>query len=274
MNDSGATDDGTVHANISLSSLTQALKERTGIPYDFVDIDPVNNADYGTPGYNIRSAYLFNPLEVRLHRPNPGNPTDPEVVQPGPSLRFNPGRLYLPHVFRVSPKPLIAQWETTDGQGNFFTVNMDWKSYWTERWTLEGDIRLPVDNNVDDRNLKADVTGSFIARILARDENAKIIAAGDFNSLAFLQPLKRFVQISGLQDLDVVGGIPEVERYTSTWGGQSGSQVQLDHMYVSPSVAKHVGKGDLEHVHVNTWASEEDAASDYDPTVGRLNVCK
>ena len=174
----------------------------------------------------------------------------------------------------MSPKPLVAQWETTDGEGIFFTVNMDWQSYWTEGMSLESDVRPPTDPNVADRNIKANVTGSSIAQILAGDENAAIIAAGDFHEFAFVQPLQRFVQTSGLQDLDVVGGVPELERYTSTWGSQSGSQVQLDHMYVSPWIANRVGKGDFEHVHVNTWASEEDAVSEYDPTVARLNVCK
>ncbi|MDI1487089.1 MAG: hypothetical protein OHK93_006352 [Ramalina farinacea] len=273
MDDSGTTDDGSVHANITLSILTQGLKERTGIPYDFLYIDPLNNADSPPWGYSLRSAYLFNPLEVRLHRPNRGNPTDLEAVLPGPSLRFNPGLLYLPLVFRNSPKPLIAHWETTDGQGNFFTVNMDWENYWGSRWTMQADERPPVDPNIKDRNDKANVTGSFIAQILAQDPNAAIIAAGCFHEFAFVEPLKRLVQISGLQDLDVVSGIPEVERYTSTWS-TSGGQVQLDHMYVSPSIARQVGNGDFEHIHLNTWASEEDSASSYDPTVARLNVCK
>ena len=79
------------------------------------------------------------------------------------------------------------------------------------------------------------------------------------------------MQISGLRDLDVVSGILEVERYTYTFGS---SQQQPDHMYVSPAVAKDVGKKDFVHVHVNTWAAEEIVASDHDPTVASLNVCK
>ncbi|CAF9923153.1 MAG: hypothetical protein HETSPECPRED_005254 [Heterodermia speciosa] len=276
MDDSGPTDDGTVSANLTLSGLTQALKDRTGIPYDFVNIDPVNNEDGGfPPGLNLRSAYLFNPSEVRLRWPNPGNSTDHNAVLPGPLLRFNPGRLYLPQIFRVSPKPLVAQWETTDGRGSFFTINMDWKSYWSEITALEQDIRPPGDwNNVEERNVKANATGSFIAQILRQDENAAIITAGDFHDFAFRQPLERFVQISGLQDLDVVSGVPEVERYTSTWSSQSGSQVQLDHMYVSPSIAEKVDRGDFEHVHLNTWAGEDTVVSDFDPSVARLNVCQ
>ncbi|KAI4254265.1 MAG: hypothetical protein L6R42_007267 [Xanthoria sp. 1 TBL-2021] len=270
QDNSGATNNGVVDANLTLSGLTQALQERTGIPYDFVDVDPVNNADGGQPGGNIRNAYLFNPNEVRLYKPNPGSSTDANAVLPGPSLRFNPGRIDAPPVFTSSRKPLVAQWETVDGKGNFFTVNVHWTSKGGST-SLQGDPRPPVNGGIDNRNAQANVTGSFIAQILAQDKNAAVIAAGDFNEFATVEPLERFVQISGLQDLDVVSGIPEVERYTYTFGS---SQQQLDHMYVSPSVAKHVGKKDFEHVHVNTWAAEEDVASDHDPTVASLNVCK
>ncbi len=270
QDDSGATNNGVVDANLTLSGLTQALQARTGIPYDFVDVDPVNNADGGQPGGNIRNAYLFNPKEVRLYKPNPGSSTDANAVLPGPTLRFNPGRIDAPPVFTSSRKPLVAQWETLDGKGNFFTVNVHWTSKGGST-SLQGDPRPPVNGGIENRNAQANVTGSFISQILAQDKNAAVIAAGDFNEFATVEPLKRFVQISGLQDLDVVSGTPVVERYTYTFGS---SQQQLDHMYVSPSVAKHVGKKDFEHVHVNTWAAEEDVASDHDPTVASLNVCK
>lgn len=270
QDNSGATNDGIVDANLTLSDLTQALEERTGIPYDFVDVDPVNNADGGQPGGNIRNAYLFNPNHVRLYKPNPGSSTDANAVMPGPSLRFNPGRIDAPPVFTSSRKPLVAQWETLDGKGNFFTVNVHWTSKGGST-SLQGDPRPPVNGGIDARNAQANVTGSFIAQILAQDKDAAVIAGGDFNEFADVEPLERFVQISGLRDLDVVSGLPEVERYTYTFGG---SQQQLDHMYVSPSVAEKVGKKDFEHVHVNTWVAEEDVASDHDPTVASLNVCK
>ncbi|KAL9026262.1 MAG: hypothetical protein Q9196_005044 [Gyalolechia fulgens] len=270
QDNSGATNDGIVDANLTLSDLTEALQERTGIPYSFVDVDPVNNADGGQPGGNIRNAYLFNPNEVRLYKPNPGTSTDANAVLSGPSLRFNPGRIDMPPVFASSRKPLVAQWETLDGKDNFFTVNVHWTSKGGST-SLQGDPRPPVNGGIENRNAQANVTGSFIAQILAHDRNAAVIAAGDFNEFASVEPLERFVQISGLQDLDVVSGIPEVERYTYTFGS---SQQQLDHMYVSSSIARSVGPKDFEHVHLNSWAAEDDVASDHDPSVAGLNVCK
>lgn len=88
--------------------MTQVLKERTGIPYDFIDINPVDNTDGLEYGSNIRSAYIFNPLEVRLYNSNPGNSSVANFVLPGPLLRFNPGRINTFPVFNYCRKSLVA----------------------------------------------------------------------------------------------------------------------------------------------------------------------
>ena len=280
---SGDKDDGTVDADVTLSGLATALERRTGIPYQFINIDPVNNADDWRAGPNLRNAYLFNPLHVRLHRPKPGNATDIEAVLPGPSLRFNPGRIDALYAFEICRKPLIAQWETVDGKGTFFTVNVQWidKSDGDGLWD---DSRPPWNPNLisvdpskpnTSRETQSDVTAAFVAQILEQDKDAAVIAAGDFEEYDFVGPLKHFAQVSGLLDLDVVAQIPELERYTSSSNPRhSGSQDQLAHMYVSQSIARGIRRGDFEHVHVNTWAGPGEFASDFDPSVARLNVCK
>ncbi|KAL8824609.1 MAG: hypothetical protein Q9191_004939 [Dirinaria sp. TL-2023a] len=273
---SGPLDDGTVDANLTLSKLTQALKERTNIAYDFVDVDPIDDADtlFSDKGCNFRNAYVFNPLQVRLHRPNPGTSNDTDSVGPGPSLRFNPGRINDPSVFAYRAKPLVAQWETADGKGIFFTVNVVWINK-DVLVTYQTDHRPPGHAYGKERDAQANTTGLFISQILAQDPDAAVIAAGNFYEYTFVETLKRFLQAAGLQDLDVLSGIPEVERYTSTSGSYAaGSQDQLTHIFVSPSIAKSVGKGDYEHVHVNTWANKENIASEFDPSLARLNVCK
>jgi predicted extracellular nuclease len=156
-----------------------------------------------------------------------------------------------------------------DGSGTFFTVNNHWTSKGGSS-SLQGDARPPVNGGVDRRMRQAEVTGSFIAEILAQDTNAAIIVAGDFNEFATTEPLRRFVEVSGLKDLDVVAKIPELERYSYTFGA---SQQQLDHVYASAWASRNVVRKDFEHVHVNTWVAEEDVASDHDPAVARLNVC-
>lgn len=95
------------------------------------------------------------------------------------------------------------------------------------------------------------------------------MTAGDFNEFAFVQPLEDYATISGLKDLDAVVGIEKVERYTYMFDMNA---QQLDHMFVSPSLAKK-SKAAYEHIHVNTWPEFDAQVSDHDPSVAKLNVC-
>jgi predicted extracellular nuclease len=269
QDNSGETNNGVTNSNLTLASLAQAISDLSGVDYLYVNVDPINNQDGGAPGGNIQTPYLYNPLEVRLRDPNPGGPNDTNEVLPGPALRFNPGRIDDGETFSNSRKPIAAHWEMVDGSGSFFTVNNHWTSKGGSS-SLQGDARPPVNGGVDRRTRQAEVTGAFIAEILAQDKNAAVIAAGDFNEFSIVEPMRRFVEVSGLKDMDVVAKVPDVERYTYTFGG---SQQQLDHMYASSWAARKVGRKDFEHVHVNTWVAEEDVGSDHDPTVARLNVC-
>lgn len=58
QDNSGETDNGVVSSNVTLSNLISAIAKLSDVTYDFVVIDPVNDEDGGTPGANIRQAYL------------------------------------------------------------------------------------------------------------------------------------------------------------------------------------------------------------------------
>jgi len=58
QDDSGPTDDGVVSANLTLTTLVNAIQKESGILYSFTTIDPVDKQDGGEPGGNIRQAYL------------------------------------------------------------------------------------------------------------------------------------------------------------------------------------------------------------------------
>lgn len=104
--------------------------------------------------------------------------------------------------------------------------------------------------------------------ILSQDKNARIVTAGDFNEFAFVQPLEEYTKISGLKDLDEVVKLDKLERYTYLFDMNA---QELDHMFVSPSLAKSRSK--FEHIHVNTWPEYDAQVSDHDPSVARLDVC-
>ncbi|KAK3644377.1 hypothetical protein LTR56_009629 [Elasticomyces elasticus] len=271
QDNNGATNDAVVDANLTLSALTSAINAASStVSYTAVDIDPVDDQDGGQPGGNIRVAYLYNPKVLRLHNPRPGSSTDATEVLPGPELSFNPGRIDPTNeAWRASRKPLVAAWETLDGKNKFFTVNVHWTSKGGGS-SLQGDARPPVNGGVAQRNAQAQITGDFIAQILEEDSNAAIVSAGDYNEFTFVQPLETFASASGLVDLDVAAGILPVERYTYTFDMNT---QQLDHMYVSPKVARLLRFPQFEHVHVSSWVLADEVVSDHDPSVAKLNIC-
>ncbi|KAH8757286.1 Endonuclease/exonuclease/phosphatase-like protein [Diaporthe sp. PMI_573] len=267
---SGATNDGVVDANATLTALVDAIAAVGNVTYSFVEIAPEDGQDGGQPGGNIRVAYLYRPEVVSLYKPSPGDSTTAtEVVSgdAGPELTLNPGRIDPANpCWDASRKPLVAAWLAEGATKPFFTVNVHWSSKGGSS-SLQGDLRPPVNGVVSNRLVQANVTGQFIDEILAIDPSAAVIAAGDFNEFAFVEPLTTFAEISGLTELDEVVGIPPEERYTYTFDMNTQA---LDHMYVSPVLEEGAG---YEHIHVNTWAAENDVVSDHDPSVARFGVC-
>jgi predicted extracellular nuclease len=65
--------------------------------------------------------------------------------------------------------------------------------------------------------------------------------------------------------------VAATERYTYLF--EMNSQ-ELDHMFVSPKIAGTPGgRPDYKHVHLNTWVTFAEQASDHDPSVARVNIC-
>lgn len=245
----GPTDDGVVTANGTLDVLVEAIAKLGGERYSYIDIDPVNDKDGGQPGGNIRNAYLYKSSVLDLANPNPGTPTDATEVLAGPRLSYNPGRLE-PNstAWDASRKPLAAQWRVLADNSTFFTINVHQTSKGGGS-PIEGDLRPPINGGVDQRTQQATITADFVAQILAYNSQTPVIVAGDFNEFTYVQPLQVFVQRSGLLDLDVAAGIDPVERYTYLFDMNS---QELDHIFVSSSIANAAQKPSLEHVHVNT----------------------
>lgn len=99
QDDSGPTDDGVVSANLTLTTLVEAIEKESGVLYRFVDIAPVDKQDGRQPGGNIRQAYLwvlvysysvlhsppdtvrYQAEKVKLVPGTPGGPLDSTSVQ-------------------------------------------------------------------------------------------------------------------------------------------------------------------------------------------------
>ncbi|TDL22261.1 DNase I-like protein [Rickenella mellea] len=279
QDNSGPTDDGTVDANLTLTTLVNSIANATGgaVKYAFLDISPEDNQDGGQPGGNIRQAYLYRPEKIALA----GNTvagsaldnTAVEVESGGQlGLTFNPGRIDPTNVaWNESRKPLVAVWQSTlpESTGErFFTINLHLTSK-TGSSSTAGDARPFVNEGVDQRTAQVNTVSTFVKSILAHDKQANIITAGDCNE--FLQTRSVFSAFSHiLTDADEVAGIAPVERYTYVFDQNT---QQIDHIFVSNALKK---RGvEVEHVHVNNWASSLNLrASDHDPSVARVNICK
>ncbi|KAL4943448.1 hypothetical protein BDV06DRAFT_137117 [Aspergillus oleicola] len=268
QDNTGATDDGVVSANVTLSTLAELISAAGGPDYSFTEIVPVDGADGGEPGGNIRVAYLYDSSIVRLRDENPGTSSDANEVLSGAELKYNPGLIDPSNeAWDASRKPLAAAWETPDGKNKFFTINVHLSSKGGGS-SIQGDARPPVNGGIDQRTAQAEVVASFVSSITSEDSTAKILVTGDFNEFSFVAPLKTFTSNSMLTELDEIVGIPATERYTYIYDS---NHQQLDHMFVSESL----GSGaQMEHVHVNTWVNYDDAASDHDPTVAVFDVCE
>lgn len=65
QDNSGPTDDGTVSANVTLSTLVAAIETVSNFTYEFIEIAPEDDQDGGQPGGNIRVAYLYAQIASR-----------------------------------------------------------------------------------------------------------------------------------------------------------------------------------------------------------------
>ena len=165
QDNSGKKDDSTVDADKTLSSLVEAIRGASNgtVNYNFTQINPEDGMDGGEGGGNIRVAYLYNSEVVRLVSGTPGGSTDKNEVQPGPELKFNPGRIDpASPAWEVTRKPLAAHWETVDGNGKLFTINVHWSSK-RGGSSLQGDARPPVNSPMEKRTQQAEVTAVSIS---------------------------------------------------------------------------------------------------------------
>ncbi|KAF9046318.1 Endonuclease/exonuclease/phosphatase [Panaeolus papilionaceus] len=271
QDDTGPTDDGTVSANVTLTTLVNAIAAVSNVTYQFASIDPVNNQDGGQPGGNIRTAFLYRPEKLSLVSGSPaGGSLDVTQVTGSflrPKLSFNPGRIDpLNPAWNATRKPLVAHWRTAAG-ADFFTINLHLSSKGGSSST-QGDARPPVNSPIEARTAQVASVATFVKSLLAKNPLANIVVAGDFNE--YIQTRSVYKPLTALlTDIDEVAGIPEVERYSYVFDQNS---QQLDHALVS--LAIRLRGAEFQHVHVNNWSPTLSARiSDHDPSAGRIRLC-
>ncbi len=302
QDNSGPSNVGVVAADLSWQRLINAIVAAGGPLYDYRQIDPVNNADGGAPGGNIRVGFLFHTergLEF-VDRPGGTATTDTDVVATsngkGAQLTASPGRV-LPDPtgpwatsFELTRKSLAGEFrwrgETVFVIANHFSSKGDDRPLYGH---FQPPFRLTEFQSEDAagvedgwRHAQAQVINDFVDEILAVDDDAHVIVLGDINDFDFSETVEIVTgerralnpgdfmpdpDGSGQTALDgpaVMGTLFEglAANERYSYVFEGNSQV-LDQILVSNSILALGPRYDVVHVNAE-FASQ---ASDHDPSV-------
>lgn len=263
----GATDDGVVAADQTLTKLINAISAAGGPTYSASEIDPVNDADGGQPGGNIRIVFLYNPARVSFVSKPGGDATTAVSVSAGsdgtPELSVSPGRVDPTNdAWTDSRKPLAGEFVFQGKKVIVIGNHLDSKG---GDQNADGRFQPPTRSSEIQRNKQATELNTFVKQILAVDPRANVVLAGDFNDYQFSQPISTLTD-NGATLTDLINTLPENQRYTYVFNGIS--QV-LDHIFVSkPLSGGPADTVEYDVLHVNSEFSDQ--ASDHDPQVVRI----
>jgi len=257
QDDNGATNNGVVSADITLTKLTTAVNAATGKTYGYININPNNNTDGGEPGGNIRNAFLYDTARISFSGAVGGaNDAIVASAAPGGQVTFNlaAGRIDPGNgAWSSSRKPLVVNF-TIDGQ-QVIIVSNHFNSKGGDQ-PLFGPSQAPILSSAAQRLQQAQAVGSFVAGVLAINPNANIIVTGDLNDFQFADTLAP-LYAAGLTNM--MNSLPEGERYTYAF---EGNLQALDQMFVSSNL---LTKGALLFDVVHANAEFVDQISDHDP---------
>ncbi|MFV0136695.1 endonuclease/exonuclease/phosphatase family protein [Streptomyces sp. HMX87] len=263
QDNSGAKDDGTVAADRTMAELIDAIVAAGGPRYEWRGVDPVDKADGGQPGGNIRQVFLFNPDRVSFtDRPGGDATTATGVteVRGKAALTASPGRVDpADPAWENSRKPLAGEF-VFRGRTVFLIAN-HFASKGGDQ-SLTSQYQPPTRGSETQRHLQAKSVNAFVKEILGVQKNADVIALGDINDFEF-SGTTRLLEDGGAL-WSAVKSLPPSERYSYVYQGNS--QV-LDQILISPSIRRG-GNFSYDSVHVN--AEFHDQISDHDPQVLRF----
>ncbi|MFD7392820.1 endonuclease/exonuclease/phosphatase family protein [Streptomyces sp. NPDC059852] len=263
QDDNGATNDGTVTAGQTLAKLADAIVAAGGPRYDWRSIDPVDGADGGEPGGNIRQAFLFNPERVSFTDRAGGDATTPvgvTKVRGKAALTVSPGRIDPANAaFANSRKPLAGEF-VFRGKTVFVIANHLNSKGGDQGLTSQ--YQPPARSSEVQRHAQATAVHGFVEDVLHTQKNAAVIALGDINDFEFSGTAKI---LEGDGELwSAIKSLPKSERYSYVYQGNAQT---LDQILVSPSIRRGC---DFEYDSVHINAEFNDQISDHDPQVLRF----
>ncbi|HET9379716.1 MAG TPA: endonuclease/exonuclease/phosphatase family protein [Streptomyces sp.] len=263
QDNNGATDDGTVAADLTLTKLVDAIVAAGGPRYEWRGIDPADGADGGEPGGNIRQAFLFNPDRVSFTDRAGGDATTATGIarrHGRAALTLSPGRVDpADEAWEDSRKPLAGEF-VFRGRTVFVIAN-HFSSKGGDQG-LTSQFQPPVRSSETRRHLQAAVVNAFAKDILDVQRDAAVIALGDINDFEFSGTARVLEQDGALWS--AIKSLPRGERYSYTYQGNSQT---LDQILISPAIRR---GGDFAYDSVHINAEFHDQISDHDPQVLRF----
>jgi predicted extracellular nuclease len=267
QDNTGATDDGVVAADQTLTKFTAAITAAGGPTYQWAEIDPVNDQDGGQPGGNIRVVFLYNTARVTFDATPGGSTSTATTVTKAADgtaqLSASPGLVDPTNdAWTSSRKPLAA--EFTFAGRKVIVIGNHFASKGGDQ-NADGRFQPAERSSEIQRGNQATVLNGFVHQILSVDPNANVVLAGDFNDYQFSPSIQTLTD-NGATLTDLINTLPVNERYTYVFNGVS--QV-LDHIFVSKSLAN-AGPTAVSYdvIHVNSEFAAQ--ASDHDPQVVRI----
>jgi predicted extracellular nuclease len=264
QDNNGATDDGTVAADVTVNKLIDAIVAAGGPRYDWRSIDPANDTDGGEPGGNIRQVFLFNPERVSFTDRAGGDATTAVGVQRlrgKAALTVSPGRIDpADTAWKSSRKPLVGEFVF---RGRTVIVIANHFNSKGGDQGLTAQYQPPVRSSETQRHQQATLVNAFVKDVLATQKNADVIALGDINDFEFSGTAQI---LEGDGELwSAIKSLPKSERYTYDY---QGNQQVLDQILVSPSIRRGC---DFEYDSVHINSEFHDQISDHDPQVLRFH---
>ncbi|MGW0372219.1 endonuclease/exonuclease/phosphatase family protein [Streptomyces coeruleorubidus] len=263
QDNNGATNDGTVAADQTMTKLIDAIVAAGGPAYDWRSIDPADKADGGEPGGNIRQAFLFNPERVSFTDRAGGDATTATGVtkiRGKAHLTLSPGRVApADEAWKNSRKPLAGEF-VFRGRTVFVIAN-HFNSKGGDQG-LTSQYQPPARSSETQRHQQATLVNAFAKDILDTEKNADVVVLGDINDFEFSDTTRK---LEGRGELwSAIKSLPRSERYSYVYQGNS--QV-LDQILISPSIRRDC---DFEYDSVHVNAEFNDQISDHDPQVLRF----
>lgn len=263
QDNNGATNDGTVAADRTVKKLIEAIAAAGGPTYDWRSIDPVDLADGGEPGGNIRQVFLFNPERVSFTDRAGGDASTAAGVtrtHGEARLTVSPGRIDPANTaWTNSRKPLAGEFSFR-GKPVFVIAN-HFASKGGDQ-ALHSQFQPPTRSSETQRHLQATTVNTFVKEILAKDRNADVIALGDINDFDFSDTAKLLEDDGALWS--AIKSLPRRERYSYVFQGNA--QV-LDQILISPSIRRSCAFT-YDSVHLNSEFNDQ--ISDHDPQILRF----